>query len=57
MSEMLTVIIVTVFVFLLCREIVCWYWKINQLNTTLVDILNELKKIRGEASKNNVSSG
>lgn len=34
---------VTLVVFLICREIVCWYWKINKSVQLLEQILEELK--------------
>jgi len=38
------VMFVTLLVFLVCREIVCWYWKINEAVGLLQEILFELKK-------------
>jgi hypothetical protein len=35
-------------IFLVCRELVCWYWKINQATQLLRDILVELKKLNSE---------
>jgi hypothetical protein len=35
------IIIVTIIVFLICRELVCWYWKINKL-VTLIEEQNKL---------------
>ena len=34
----LVVVFILVVIFLICREIVCWYWKLNQLVQLLTDI-------------------
>lgn len=34
--------------FLICRELVCWYWKINKISSTLDEVLEELKKMNGK---------
>lgn len=31
-------------IFLICREIVCWYFKLNKINETLIEIRDLLKK-------------
>ena len=49
------ILITIIFViFLVCREIVCWYWKINRSIELQEEILRELKKINEKysASKN-----
>ena len=38
------IIAVAVALFIICRELVCWYWKLN-------DIVRLLKKIAGEEEK------
>jgi hypothetical protein len=43
-----TVIIVGfLFIFLLSREIMCWYWKINKILELQTEIRNYLKTIAG----------
>lgn len=46
--------IVTILVFLIFREVVCWYWKINERNSLLTEqnkILNMiLKEMKGESN-------
>lgn len=37
-------ILITIGVFLLCREIVCWYFKLNKINDTLIEIRDLLKR-------------
>lgn len=44
----LITLIVCVLVFLLCREIVCWYWKINKIASNQEEIIRLLKKIANE---------
>jgi hypothetical protein len=53
----LVVLLVLVVVFLLCREIVCWYWKLNRIvghqerqTETLQAILKELKDLNASRS-------
>lgn len=58
------VLLVCILIFLICREIVCWYWKINQSielqkkilekldkMDTLDDISYELKNLRFEINR------
>lgn len=58
------VLLVCILIFLICREIVCWYWKINQSielqkkilekldkMDTLDDISYELKNLRCEINR------
>jgi len=41
----LFVILILIVVFLVCREIVCWYWKINEMITLMREQNELLKKI------------
>ena len=41
----LVILAILFLIFLACREIVCWYWKINKTVDTLDEILAELKKM------------
>jgi hypothetical protein len=38
-------LIIIIVIFLICREIICWYWKINQRVLLEENILKELKNI------------
>lgn len=38
------IMIFTLVIFLICREIVCWYWRINKSVELMEKILIELKK-------------
>lgn len=42
------IVFVLVVVFLVCREIVCWYYKINKMVSNQEEIIRLLKKIAGE---------
>jgi hypothetical protein len=35
-------------IFLVCREIVCWYWKMNETVKLLKQIRDELQRIGGK---------
>lgn len=51
MTIILAVVLI-VAVFLLCRELVCWYWKINKSISNQEEIIRLLKKIAGENNSN-----
>ena len=38
-------IFIDALIFLVCREVICWYYKINHIVILLESILKELKKI------------
>ena len=40
-------------VLLLCRELCCWYFKINERNLLLIDILLELRKLNTSSRPEN----
>jgi len=44
LSYVLGAFIVLIVVFLLCRELVCWYFKINEILVVLNSIADSLKK-------------
>lgn len=43
MGEALVVIGVSILIFAICREIVCWYFKFNAILSTLTEIRDLLK--------------
>lgn len=43
-SNALIALIVLVALFLVCREIVCWYWKINRIVAALEEIVATSKR-------------
>ena len=36
-------LVVLIIIFLICREVICWYWKINESVELLKDIKSELQ--------------
>lgn len=42
-------LIITIVIFLICRELVCWYWKVNQSVALLTEIRDLLKNQAGPA--------
>lgn len=53
----LIVIVVVIVVTLICREIVCWYWKINKAVELLASIDNKLNIICGiQQAKDDIKS-
>ncbi|MGZ3693653.1 MAG: hypothetical protein ACXWQO_05600 [Bdellovibrionota bacterium] len=45
-------LLIWIVVLLVCREIVCWYWKINHATQLLEKIHTELVKLNSEKLKN-----
>lgn len=45
MGQLLIVLIITVAIFFLCRELMCWYWKINEHLENQRKILEKLEKL------------
>jgi hypothetical protein len=45
MSGLLTLLVITVFIFLIGREFICWYFKINKFVSNQEEIISALKKI------------
>lgn len=39
-------LIIAVVVFLICRELICWYWKLNDIVSLLRDIKKSLDDIK-----------
>ncbi len=47
MNYVIIGVVVAILIFLSCREIICWYWKINEIKDVLKSIdasLTEIKK-------------
>jgi hypothetical protein len=44
MDSSIVVLLVLILFFLIGRELVCWYFKINKITSLLEDIRDELKK-------------
>ncbi len=49
----LVVLVIAIIVFLVFREVVCWYWKINKT----VDLLTEIRDLLAHRSATGVSTG
>ena len=47
-GRLLIIILVLVIVFFICRELICWYYKINKMVSNQEEIIRILKKIAGE---------
>ncbi|MBU0567963.1 zinc ribbon domain-containing protein, partial [bacterium] len=45
-STLLVILVIAIVIFLILREVVTWYWKINQRVGLLEDILAELRALR-----------
>ncbi len=41
-------LIIAIAVFIICREIVCWYWKLTDVVALLKDIKQSLNEIKSE---------
>lgn len=50
-GEFITLTLVAIVVFLIGREIVCWYWKMNETISLLKEIRDLLKSSVSEESK------
>jgi hypothetical protein len=48
---LLIALIIAIVVFLICREIVCWYWKINIRVKLMEDTVAKLKSISKKLNK------
>lgn len=46
--SLLVIILVCVLIFIVCRELVCWYWKINKTIANQEEIIRLLKRIADE---------
>lgn len=45
---LLFVLLIGVLIFIVCRELLCWYWKINKMVSNQEETIRLLKKIAGE---------
>ncbi len=45
--EVLISLVISIIIFLVCREIFCWYWKINQR----VELLKAIKSLLEQQAK------
>ncbi|WP_300697498.1 hypothetical protein [uncultured Bacteroides sp.] len=45
---LLFTLLIGVLIFIVCRELLCWYWKINKMIANQDEIIRLLKKIADE---------
>ena len=44
MNDAIIMLIICFLIFLACREVMCWYWKINEIVKLLSDIKSALSE-------------
>lgn len=47
-GALLLVLLIGILIFIVCRELLCWYWKVNKMVSNQEEIIRLLKKIAGE---------
>lgn len=47
---LLFVLLICVLIFIVCRELLCWYWKINKMVSNQEEIIRLLRKIADESN-------
>jgi hypothetical protein len=55
--DFVVIMLVVAVIFLFCREIVCWYWKINKATVLLTEIRDSLQNLSIGRGGKNVSGG
>ncbi|MGH6668637.1 hypothetical protein R3O55_012740 [Bacteroides hominis] len=58
-GSVLIVLLICIIIFIVCRELLCWYYKINKMVSNQEEIIRLLKKIAHEndAPTNNTKLG
>lgn len=49
-GSVLIVLLICVIIFIVCRELLCWYYKINKMVSNQEEIIRLLKKIANESN-------
>ncbi len=49
-GSILMVLLICVIIFIVCRELLCWYYKINKMVSNQEEIIRLLKKIANETN-------
>lgn len=49
-GSVLMVLLICVIIFIVCRELFCWYYKINKMVSNQEEIIRLLKKIANESN-------
>lgn len=52
-GSVLMVLLICAIIFIVCRELLCWYYKINKMVSNQEEIIRLLKKMAGEESNSN----
>lgn len=52
-GSILMVLLICAIIFIVCRELLCWYYKINKMVSNQEEIIRLLKKMAGEESNSN----
>lgn len=50
LGSVLMVLLILVIIFIVCRELFCWYYKINKMVSNQEEIIRLLKKIANESN-------
>lgn len=50
LGSVLMVLLVCAIIFIVCRELLCWYYKINKMVSNQEEIIRLLKKIANESN-------
>jgi len=45
------IVLISIVVFLICREVLCWYWKINEQLSCLMGIRETLEEIQQQLAR------
>lgn len=49
-GTILMILLICIIVFIICRELICWYYKINKMVSNQEEIIRLLKKIANESN-------
>lgn len=52
-GSVLMILLICAIIFIVCRELLCWYYKINKMVSNQEEIIRLLKKMAGEESNSN----
>jgi len=52
-GSVLMVLLICAIIFIVCRELLCWYYKINKMVSNQEEMIRLLKKMAGEESNSN----
>lgn len=52
-GSVLMVLLICAIIFIVCRKLLCWYYKINKMVSNQEEMIRLLKKMAGEESNSN----